>query len=232
VEGAGTYAKSMPTPAVVLAPPASVVHAAARPATGPFIATRGQFEKSVPIADADVAAAWDQRGLHMKWIVKSSETLFKNEGNDWTMLFSTGDACDVQLASPKLGRCRYIITMFKGKPVVVRFQYDAKDSTTAVSYKSGVNETRVPAVDKLDINASVRRIKDMYIVQLTLPWTALGIDPKPGLSVPIELGIFRSNPAGTKTVVRNYWHTGAVGMVSDIPTEAAPTKDWGTLILK
>ena len=161
-----------------------------------------------------------------------SETQFINNEPDWTMLFSTGDVCDLQLRSPKLGRCRYIITMYKGQPTVVRFQYDAQDSASAVVYKSGVAEYRVPLVEKLDVTASVRRLKDSYALQLTLPWTVLGIEPKPGLEIPAELGIFRGNSTGTKTMVRNYWHTGAVGMVSDVPTEAAPTKDWGTLILK
>jgi hypothetical protein len=231
VEGVGLYAKTVPTPAVPPVLPPGITEAA--PARGPIEAPGGaQFQKSVQFADTDVSAAWDRRGLHLKWVVKSSETLFLNKESDWTMLFSTGDVCDLQLRSPKLGRCRYIITMYKEKPVVVRFQYDAQDAGNAVSYKSGVAETRVPVVEKLDLAVNVRRFKDSYAVQLTLPWDVLGIEPKAGGEIPVELGIFRANAAGTKTIMRTYWHSGAVGMVADLPTEAAPTKDWGTLILK
>jgi hypothetical protein len=233
VEGTGLYAKATPTPAVPPVVPPDVLHPAARPASGPMLASHGtQLDKSVQFADAEVAAGWDQRGLHLKWIVKASDTLFANNGSDWTMLFTTGDACDVQLKSPELGRCRYIITMYKSKPTVVRFQYDAKETASAVVYKSGVGETRVPSVEKLDLAVSVRRFKDSYAVQFTLPWNVLGIAPKARLEIPLELGVFRANPAATKTVVRNYWHSGLVGMVSDVPTEAAPTTNWGTLILK
>ena len=233
VAGVGLFAKSTPTPAVAIAVPPGILHPASPPANGPIEAEHGsQFNKSVQFADAEVAAAWDQRGLHLKWIVKASETLFLNNENDWTMLFSTGDVCDLQLASPKLGRCRYIISMYKEKPTVVRFQFDAKDAPNPVVYKSGVTETRVPVVEKLDLNVGLRRFKDSYAIQLTLPWEMLGVSPQSGLKIPVELGIFRANATGTKTVVRNYWHTGAVGMVSDVPTEAAPTANWGLLILK
>jgi hypothetical protein len=213
--------------------PPNILHPVSTPATTPIEATRGaQFDRSVQFADASVAAGWDPRGLHMKWIVKACDTAYANRGSDWTMLFTTGDVCDLQLRSPKLGRCRYIITMYKDKPVVVRFQYDAADTASAVVYKSGVGELRVPAVEKLDVNVGVRRFKDSYVVQLTLPWSVLGIEPKAGMEIPAELGVFRADPTGTKAAVRNYWHSGAVGMVSDVPTEAAATKDWGKLILK
>jgi hypothetical protein len=69
-------------------------------------------------------------------------------------------------------------------------------------------------------------------VQLTLPWDILGIEPKQGLEVPVELGILRANPAGTRVMTREYWHSGASEMVSDVPTEAAPTANWGKLVLK
>ena len=234
IEGVGAYAKAIPTPAVRLLPLSGIpVPAQAEHERRPLEAVAGsQFGPGVRFADAEVSAAWDARGLHLKWTVKSSDTMFINNENDWTMLFSTGDVCDLQLQSEKLGRCRYIITMYKGKPVVVRFQYDAKDTGKAVVYRSGIAETRVPVVELLDVNVGVRRIKDTYVVQLTFPWDLLEITPKSGMQIPAELGIFCSDPTGTRTMTRSYWHSGASEMVSDIPTEAAPTGNWGKLILK
>ena len=160
------------------------------------------------------------------------ESPFINNDTDWTMAFTTGDVVDVQMKSQKLGRCRYVITMNQGKPVVVRLRYDGPVTTRAVTYKSGVAETKVPDVEKLAVPVDVRRGKNSYNVQVTLPWDVLGIDPKVGLEIPMELGLFYSDPTGHKTVSREYWHSGVSGMVSDVPTEAQPTTDWGVLKLQ
>ncbi|EDY17371.1 NHL repeat containing protein [Chthoniobacter flavus Ellin428] len=208
-----------PKPGPLIAP--SVI-----PKTDAFRGEPAQF------ASATVWPAWDKRGLHLKWSVTGDDSPFINNEPDWTLAFTTGDAADLQIKSPTLGRCRFVITMNAGQPVVVRLRYDAADSSQGVTYKSGVAETRVPLVEKLSIPVGVRRTKDSYNVQLTLPWDLLGIDPKPGLSVPFELGAFYSDPTGHKTAIREYWHSGVSGMVSDVPTEARPTDDWGTLQLQ
>ena len=196
------------------------------PATDAFRGQPAQF------ASATVWTAWDARGLHVKWAVEGDASPFINNGTDWTLAFTTGDAADLQIKSPKLGRCRYVVTMSAGQPVVVRLRYDAADSAQGVTYRSGVAETRVPIVEKLPVAANVRRGKTNYVVQLTLPWNVLGIDPKPGLEVPFELGAFYSDPTGNKTATREYWHSRMTGMVSDVPTEARATDDWGILKLQ
>ena len=188
--------------------------------------------KPAQFATANVWTGWDKRGLHMKWQVEGDRTTFMNNEKDWTMAFATGDVCDLQLKSPTLGRCRYIMTMNEGRPVVVRFRYDARDTGQGADYKSGVQETRVPVVEKLAISPEVRRGKTNYFLQITLPWDVLGIQPRPGLSVPMELGVFYSDPTGHKVSSREYWHSRSSAMVSDVPTEAEATADWGALIFK
>jgi len=188
--------------------------------------------KPAQFATASVWTAWDQRGLHMKWHVEGDPSRFINNEPDWTRSFVTGDVCDLQIKSPKLGRCRYIITMNQGQPVVIRFQYDAKDTGQGLTYRSGVEETRVPVVEKLNIVPVVKRGKEDYFLQVNLPWDLLGIDPRPGLAVPMELGVFYSDPTGHKTASREYWHSRMSAMVSDVPTEAQVTPDWGTLEFK
>jgi len=189
-------------------------------------------EKAAQFGTASLWMAWDKRGLHIKCDVRGDDSPFINNDTDWTMAFTTGDVVDLQLKSPKLGRCRYVITMNQGKPVVVRLRYDGPETTRAVTYRSSTAETRVPDVDKLAVQPDVRRTKNSYAVQLTIPWDVLGIDPKTGLEIPMELGIFYSDPTGHKTISREYWHSGVSGMVSDVPTEARPTTDWGTLKLQ
>lgn len=188
--------------------------------------------KPAQFATANVWLAWDKRGLLMKWHVEGSKTMFANNEMDWTRAFTTGDVCDLQIKSPTLGRCRYIMTMNDGKPVVIRFRYDGKDNGQGAVFRSGIAETHVPVVEKLNITPGVRRGKNDYFLQAIIPWDVLGIQPKAGLSVPMELGVFYSDPSGHKTAAREYWHSHLSGMVSDVPTEAQITPNWGTLELK
>jgi len=235
VQGAGLYGKGghlNPGAAAGAIPlnaqpkPGALVAATVMPGVEAF------REKPAQFATATLWTAWDKRGLHVKCDVHGDDSPFINNDTDWTMAFTTGDVVDLQLKSQKLGRCRYVITMNQGKPVVVRLRYDGPVTTRAVTYKSGVAETMVPDVEKLAVPVDVRRGKNSYNLQVTLPWDVLGIEPKPGLEIPMELGLFYSDPTGHKTVSREYWHSGVSGMVSDVPTEARPTDDWGVLKLQ
>jgi len=185
--------------------------------------------KPATFASTTVWTAWDARGLHMKWSVLNDRSPFVNGEKDWTRLFSGGDACDIQLDSPRLGKCRFVVAMSDGQPVVVRLRYDGKETASAVTYRSGIAETRVPAVEKLAAPCQVRRGKQDYVLQVTLPWEALGIEPKAGLRIPFELGVLSSDAGGTRTAAREYWASGESGMVADLPTEARLTSNWGTL---
>lgn len=204
----------------------SLVAPHTRPGADTFSAKPAEF------MTARVWAGWDRRGLHLKWYVTGDTSPFVNNEQDWTRLFASGDACDVQVGSPAFGKCRYVIAMSRQEPVVVRIRYEGKDAETAMTYRSGVAETHVAAVEKLAVKCQIKRGKDNYSVQVTLPWNELGIEPRAGLKVPFELGLMISDPTGTKTMAREYWHSGMTGTVADLPSEAAPTKDWGVLELK
>ena len=102
---------------------------------------------AVAYADALTWVSADVKELKLKWYVaqdntpfvnRGADTPFVNRGADWTLLFKTGDGCDLQMASPRLGKCRYLITMYNNEPVVVRYRYDAKGARPAegVWYRS------------------------------------------------------------------------------------------------
>ncbi|HEY8665385.1 MAG TPA: hypothetical protein VIL86_01910 [Tepidisphaeraceae bacterium] len=208
-------------------------------------ASRGKPLPVLPREAVDAEAArygdtvtWVHRSneaLHLKWYVPRDSSPLLNKGNDWTSLFTTGDACDLQIESPTLGKCRYVISVYEDHPIVVRLRYDAKkgdDTGQAVIYRSPVREFRAPVVEKLELSPQIGRGTDWYTVELAIPWKMLGIEPKPGLRIPAELGVMRSDPTGTKTASRAYWNNDKAAVVSDVPTEAAPTDDWGALELK
>jgi len=70
-------------------------------------------------------------------------------------------------------------------------------------------------------------------VEAAVPWKVLGIAPKAGLKLKMDVGVLFGNSGGTATISRQYWSNKATGLVSDVPGEAdlAPQL-WGTLILK
>jgi len=190
-----------------------------------------------PVAYSD-AFTWVDNldaGLRLKWYVTQDNSPFVNKGTDWTHLFKTGDACDLQIASPELGKCRYLITVYEGQPVVVRYVYtekskdlDLEESTKGVMFESPVSKVYVPVVERLPIEPKVERGDTWYTVDVTIPWQVLGV--KRTGKVPVELGVLRSDATGTRTAQRNYWHSGLSGMVQDVPTEVKPMENWGELV--
>jgi len=237
VEGVGLYGKPAlpPEPAGPLSISTPKTPSSPSPRTPPAsleAPAGGKFARAAYYGEVETYVAWDKRGLHLKWYVTKDATPFVNEGQDWTMLFTTGDSCDFQVESPKYGRCRFVIAMFKDQPIVVCMRYDARDEGKGITYQSDIGKIHVPSVEKLEIPVSVRRFEGSYALQLILPWDALGIEPKTGLEIPVELGILQSDPSGNRTISRQYWYSGASEMVSDVPTEAQPTKSRGKVILR
>ena len=189
------------------------------------------LNKPAQFAGATVWLSSTPAALEMKWYVTKDSSPFVNNGSDWTLLFKTGDVCDFQLESPTLGRCRYLISMFEGKPTVVRFRYAAKDAPAeqGIWYRSPIGEIFVPVVERMDLVPEVERGDSWYVVKLAIPWKSLGIDLHSPIKPKFELGLLRSDASGTKTISRDYWHSGLSGMVQDVPSEARPTEQLGTL---
>ena len=180
-----------------------------------------------------VRIGWDTHGLQIKWEVTGDKTPFINHGHDFTQLFTSGDALDLQFNSPTLGRLRFVVAMLGKTPTIVRTRFEGADTADAVTYRSDVVTTHVPEVVKVGAGIKLRVPRaDAYIVQFTLPWQSLGVaDPQPGMKFPIELGQISSDAGGNRAASRDYWFSGASEMVADVPTEARPTPQRGELEL-
>ncbi len=194
------------------------------------------------IAGSPIRFAWDKRGLIIKAEV-ADVTPRLNKSGDQTMLFATGDGVDLFFKSPKYRRIRIvlaptpqaIVADAHSPGIAVRYHYDGAPTSSAVAYKSGVGQADVTAVEKLDADVRLRPMRSGYVLETILSWQDLGIDPAalpaPGgkqLNLDFEAGILQSDAAGSKTQSRYYW-SGHIGMVADIPTEAAPVPNWGKL---
>jgi len=208
----------------------------ASPAGRPLVLNVTNGAGGLPAAcpNAFMWVSGDTTNLKVKWYVARDATPFVNNGTDWTLLFKSGDACDLQIESPTLGKNRILVSVFEGKPVVVRYQCkaDGADPQRGVRFRSPAGDLFVPIVERMAIEPNVQRGETWYTVEAAIPWAALGIKPDHGMRIPIELGVLRSDPTGTKTISRDYWNSGLSGMVTDVPTEARPTEKWGVLELR
>lgn len=175
---------------------------------------------------------WDHRGLHLKWEVRGDKTPFVNKGMDATRLFTSGDAFDLQMDLPNSGRTRFILAPHKGEETILRMRYDGDETESALVYKTDVAETPVKSVSTFTNKMNVRRFEDWYVVQTIVPWNVVGWNPKGGETVPVELGILRSDSSGTKTINREYWYADQSGMVADVAVEAKPMKTRGKMVFE
>lgn len=236
VAGAGLFGEQKRFDPAATATPAKLNRTVEPIAVPKVKSGKDSFEntQSIKWSGSELRVAWNNTGLLLKWDVRGDKTPFVNSDPDFTQLFSTGDACDVQFESPTLGSIRFVIAMHNDKPAIIRMRYQGDATENAVTYKSGVGEIRLPEVIKLDGQPSVRRIgEDRYVVQVTLPWRTLGVkSPKAGQTFKVEFGIMSSDASGSNTAARDYWASGTSEMVADIPTEAALTAGRGQIDLK
>jgi len=160
--------------------------------------------------------------------------LLANEGDAWQVLFKTGGALDLMLAtnpeaSPKrtqaeAGDLRLLVTLMKGKPMAVLYQPVAGEPKTPGSFSSPWRTITFDRV--LDLSSQLNFAAKDGLFEYSIPLAALGLTPKDGLALRGDIGILRGN--GFQTLQRIYWQNKATSTVADVPTEATLTPHlWG-----
>ncbi len=158
---------------------------------------------------------------------------FKNSGEQWDRLFKTGAALDLQIAAdpnadgnraaPAPGDLRLLLSMMKGKPVAVLYRAVVPGTPEDKVWRvvSPVNEARFDEVKIVDdLKMAVYSGGDRYIVEASVPLSALGLKPQPGLRTKMDWGLLVTGPDGTEVMRRMYWSNKATGIVADAPSEA------------
>ena len=75
-------------------------------------------------------------------------------------------------------------------------------------------------------------IEHHYLVEVAIPWSALGIEPKAGATMSGDFGITGSDVDGKLTTSRIYWSNVNTNLVNDEPAESWLTPhEWGTVKL-
>lgn len=188
---------------------------------------------------AQVALARDDRCLFVAFRVKKDGPL-RNRGDDFGLLFKTGDACEVFLATdpsapqgrtgPTPGDLRLLFSVLGGKPVCVLYQPALQGGTRAPRmFSSPVSAEPFDRVVLLtDAQVAVTGGADGYVLEAAVPLADLGFSPTPGMLTRGDVGVIFSDPGGSRNVLRVDWANKDTAIVNDIPTEARlePAK-WG-----
>ena len=190
---------------------------------------------------ARVQVRYDDNNLYVAWRVFASRSQIKNAGQDYRLLFKTGDVVDLMLgADPQKpkgeGNLRLLLSMMGGKPMAVLNQKTVSGATKDERYEF-TSPWRSIAFDRVvkapQVQMGTGPINGGYFVEAAIPWKLLGVTPKAGLKLKADFGALFGDAGGTTTIARQYWSNKSTGLVNDVPGEAdlSPTL-WGTLELE
>ncbi len=202
---------------------------------------------------AQAQVGYDDANLYVRFQV-SDESPFVNTPTDPRLLFKSGDAVEVNLATcldkrpvrgqnqqtMKPGDVRIIIARTAdGKLLATRYRYvttdAAKPNVFSVETKSSGKDTLddVVAWNDLPMHASVE--KDGYVVEVAIPWQELGVTPASGLGLLGDVGVIYGNEGGNKNAIRYQWSDKSpeVSINNDIPSEIRiHPNQWGGWLLE
>jgi len=186
--------------------------------------------------------AYDADNLYLLYRIQDSNP-WLNEGKDFTRLFKTGDAVDLQIGTelkphnnPLSGDQRLVIALYDGKPTVVQMcPIDTHATPDAhVKYHSPVGEKNFDRVEIMaTAKVAVTRGVGIYTVEAVIPLKGLGFTLKQGLKLRGDVGIISSDATGLINIARNYWAQPSTNLVSDLPIESwLSPKGWGDFVVE
>ena len=190
-----------------------------------------------------VALMYDDRNLYLAYRVSGRAGL-RNAGRDVKTLFKTGDSVDLQLATnpqadanraaPVAGDLRLLFSLYEGKPIAVLYRPVVPGTPAALRtvFGSPVRSVTMDRVEPLDAaRVAVGTMQGGYTVEVAVPLGALGLAPKPGLTLKGDVGVILSDDTGTVNQRRCYWANPHTVIISDIPSEAElMPRYWGGLV--
>jgi hypothetical protein len=190
---------------------------------------------------ASVALAYSDTHLLVAFDVKDDSPM-RNSGKDFALLFKTGDACDVFLGTdptadprrtrPVAGDIRLLFSEMEGKPICVL--YEAVVLKGERSPRLFTSPTGAESFDRVvvlsDAQVVIRRTRDGYTLEASVPLSAIGFTPKAGLTYKGDVGVIYSDAGGSRNVLRACYFNKETAIVNDIPTEARlQVGNWGVI---
>ena len=217
---------------------------AIRPAQGKFVVDGKADEwKELPAAPLErsgqpnrgtVKLAYDDQRLFALLDVRDANG-WQNEGKDFSRLFKTGAAVDLQLcvdpaatkdakrAKVGAGDVRVVIAPFEGKPAAVVMK-PVDLAAGAALKKEYVSPVGAKVFDRVEVIAGakvmVNKSAGRYLIEIAIPLEAIGLKPSPGLVLRGDMGFISADAAGQINTARTYWANPNTNLVNDLPLEA------------
>jgi len=200
---------------------------------GLSIAKTGAVEKGT------AKLSWDDSNLYAAFAI-SDETPMANKGKDYTKLFKTGDAVDIQLSpsgntnkESAENDMRIVISKLNGNPVATLMKPIDKTAGAdkAITYSSPVMTrkfNRVEILENAEIN--IKTEGKTYVVEAKIPLADIGMQVNEDMLISGDIGIITSDSMGSINTGRIYYYNKATELTSDMPSEAILNPDkWGKM---
>jgi len=131
---------------------------------------------------------------------------------------------------------RIIAAPFDGRDTAIfmRAIDPTADNALAVDYSSPVMTRRYDRVEVApDIHATSRVRAGQVFVEVAIPFSRLGFQPRPGLRLAADFGFIASDASGTQNAARVYWSNKDTNLTSDLPSEAwMQPAAWGEIVFE
>ncbi|MBI1368368.1 MAG: PQQ-binding-like beta-propeller repeat protein [Planctomycetes bacterium] len=174
--------------------------------------------------------AYDEANLYARIVVHDKSPM-KNSAGVIEELIKGGDAVGVCLGGVTDVRAlqRIMIARVEGKPTILAMRPNWREHKP-YTYTS-VGSYAMDYVGPVDgAEAGFDEVDGGYAVRVKLPWASLAIKPREGLTLPFDLQVIFSDPAGSMNVATAWWRCDAGQAMStmDLVTEARLySRSWG-----
>jgi hypothetical protein len=191
---------------------------------------------------AVAALRHDGRNLYLAWKVDDTSPMV-NSGDDYTLLFKTGDCVDLWLGTnakapadrsgPVPGDIRLLFSVMEGNPVAVLYRAVVPGTKTPVEFRSPARVVKTDQVEILaDAEIKIRRDVTGYTIEASVPLATLGLAPEKA-ELRGDIGVVLSDPTGTRNIQRSYFYNKETNVVMDIPDESMfHVGNWGKAVVE
>ncbi len=193
---------------------------------------------------AKVALAYDEMHLYAAFEVADNSPML-NSGKDFALLFKTGDACDLYLATdpksdpkrirPAASDIRLLFSVLEGQPVCVLYEPVAREGERATRlFTSPVSAEAFDRVVLLkEAQVAIQRTKNGYTLEASIPLSSIRFIPKAGAIYRGDVGVIYSDTGGSRNVLRVCYFNKDTAIVNDIPTEVRlQPQNWGMMLVE
>ena len=203
--------------------------------------TRSFPEDKVASVAFGVSRSSGKIGPLRLWVKVRDDSPWINEGEDFNLVFRTGDCIDLRWAAdstanakrctPTNGDIRLLIT----PSGVMRHTFvdHTVPKTQWQTFSSPVGTTEIAKVERIDnIKVAIEKKKDGYELIADIPWSVLGEvgPPVHGSDRRMDVGVIFGDAEGTCAVRRVYLFDSESGVVADLFSEARVNpSNWGSV---